>query len=324
MDLISIIVPVYNVGQLLNECVGSLIKQTYDNLEIILVDDGSPDECPKICDEWAKRDERIKVIHKQNGGLPDARNAGLAIATGDYIAFVDCDDWVEKTYIEDLYKALKDTDSDISVCGIKMQWDDGKSMTLTGKGCFVLDNKQAFESIITEEKLNQVVWNKLYKREIIQGIDFSVGKFHEDVFWSYQVIAKAKKVAVIDELLYIYRQRTQSMMGSGLSLKSIDDIEAKVKRQSFVEKNYPDLTVIAKKSLLFHCIYYMQKLLRGEVKEKSEVNEIKGKLKKYYKENKFTSSEKKQLNKKERTIFNFADISLVATGRLRNFLKMGI
>lgn len=324
MELVSIIVPIYKVEEYLDKCVESLVNQTYTDLEIILVDDGSPDNSPKICDAWVEKDERIKVIHKQNGGISDARNEGMKAATGKYIAFVDSDDWVENNYIEYLYRALKESNSDISVCGVKMKWENGDEKRFTKKGNYVLDNAEAFKNIITEKNINQVVWNKLYKYELIKDIKFEVGKIHEDVFWSYQAVAKASKVAIIEDQLYIYRQRQQSIMSDGLSLKSLNAIEAKSEILKFVKQNYPDLTVIAKKSMLYNCMYLMQRLLREKIKEKAQAKELKEKLNKYYKDNKFTKTEKKQLNKNERLIFNLADISLSGTSRLRNLLKKGI
>ena len=128
--MISVIVPIYNVEKYVNKCVGSIVNQTYTNLEIILVDDGSPDRCPEICDEWAKKDSRIKVIHKKNGGLSDARNAGMKIASGDYIAFVDSDDWIAPEMYERLLMAIKNDNSDIAACAVKMVWEDGSSRTI--------------------------------------------------------------------------------------------------------------------------------------------------------------------------------------------------
>lgn len=118
MEQISIVVPIYKVEAFLDRCVASLVNQTYQNLEIILVDDGSPDRCGQICDEWAKKDARIRVIHKENGGLSDARNAGIGIATGKYIAFIDSDDWVSKLYIEKLYQIMQLENGDIAECEI--------------------------------------------------------------------------------------------------------------------------------------------------------------------------------------------------------------
>ena len=140
---ISVIVPVYKVEPYLDRCVQSVVNQTYPNLEIILVDDGSPDQCPVMCDTWAKKDPRIRVIHKKNGGLSDARNAGMAAASGEYISFVDSDDWIAPEMLERLVKALERDDSDIAACAVEMVWEDGReNKTLT---VLYLIYKNAFE-----------------------------------------------------------------------------------------------------------------------------------------------------------------------------------
>ena len=201
--LLSIIIPVYNVEKYLNRCVQSIVDQTYKNLEIILVDDGSPDNCPAMCDAWAKRDCRIKVIHKKNGGLSDARNAGMAIANGELMGFVDSDDWISPEMYQLLYERLEADNSDISACGVEMVWEDGTpSRMLTKSGCCVLDREEAMQAIIEESWLKQPVWYKMYKTEQIRDISFPVGKYHEDVFWSYQAVARARRVSVVDTPCY--------------------------------------------------------------------------------------------------------------------------
>ena len=160
--LISIIVPVYDVEPYLRKCIDSILIQSYRDLEIILVDDGSPDNCGAICDEYAEKDKRIKVIHKKNGGLSDARNAGLDIATGEYIGFVDSDDWVMPDMYEYLYKAVKEYDADMSVCGYYDYW--GK--TISGRYCQDIQVYKGQEGIkaLLDLKFGNYVWNKLYKR----------------------------------------------------------------------------------------------------------------------------------------------------------------
>ena len=191
--LISIIVPIYKVEQYLGRCVESIVNQTYKNLEIILVDDGSPDNCPAMCDNWACKDARIKVVHKQNGGLSDARNAGMDIAKGEYIAFVDSDDYVRSDMYELLYNNMQENESDISACGVEMVREDETPIAmLTPLGSYVLNNEEAMIAIIEEDVLKQPVWYKLYKLKCVQNNYFPVGKYHEDIFWSYLAVAKAK------------------------------------------------------------------------------------------------------------------------------------
>ncbi len=263
-ELISVIVPVYKVEAYLDKCVHSIVDQTYRGLDIILVDDGSPDNCPAMCDAWAERDGRIRVIHKENGGLSDARNAGMAVATGNYIGFVDSDDYIAPTMYARLMQKLTETDSDISACGVTMMWDDGSTKMLTAPGETVLDNAAAMEAIVRETWLKQPVVYKLYRRETVDGILFEKGKCHEDVFWSYQPIARAKRVCVFDEPLYFYRQRTDSIMGEQFSVKRLDALEAKEKMLEFLKKNYPSLVDVAQNDLYFYCVYLMQTALRAK------------------------------------------------------------
>lgn len=257
--LISVIIPVYKVEAYLDQCVASVVNQTYQNLEIILVNDGSPDRCPAICDEWVLKDRRIKVVHKENGGLSDARNAGMAAASGGLIGFVDSDDWISPDMYQLLFQRMTEDDSDISVCGVEMVWDDGTpSRRLTRVGSCILNAEESMKAIIDESWLKQPVWYKLYKAELICDIPFPVGKFHEDVFWSYQAVGRAKRVSITDRPCYFYRQRSDSIMGEGYSLKRLDAVEAKTRRLEYLRENYDTLVSMGKKDLLFTCMYHGQ------------------------------------------------------------------
>lgn len=256
---ISVIVPVYKVEPFLDRCVQSIVNQSYSNLEIILVDDGSPDKCPTMCDAWAKKDSRIKVIHKENGGLSDARNVGMSIATGELVGFVDSDDWIAPNMYQHLYDLMVKDNSDIVACGIKMIWEDKTpSRILTKSGCCVLNKEEAMRAIIEESWLKQPVWNKLYKMALIRDIHFPVGKYHEDVFWSYQAIARAERVSVSDHVGYFYVQRSGSIMGEGYSLKRLDAVEAKYQMLEFIRRNYPTLVSVCETELFYTCLYHGQ------------------------------------------------------------------
>ncbi len=259
--MISIIVPIYNVEPYLETCIRSLTEQTCTDLEILLVDDGSTDGCAAICDAWAAKDHRIRVIHKDHGGPSDARNAGLAIAQGDFIGFVDSDDYIAPTMYQELMDRLTETGSDIAVCGARMVWENGKTAMLTCPGSAVLDNTAAMKSIITEDWLKQTVWNRLYRRFTVENIPFETGKLHEDVYWSYQAIARAAQVCVFDTPLYFYRQRNASIMGVSYSLRRLDAVRAKVQRQEFLEWHYPVLASLGRTNLLFFCLYNGQMAL---------------------------------------------------------------
>ncbi len=257
--LISIIIPVYKVEKYLDKCIESVVGQSYRNLEIILVDDGSPDNCPVMCDVWAEKDSRIKAIHKENGGLSDARNTGMAIATGEFIGFVDSDDWIHPEMYQNLYDLMTADGSDIAACGVEMVWEDGtSSRRLTRAGCCKLNREEAMRAIIEESWLKQPVWYKLYKTGLIWDIIFPVGKYHEDVFWSYQAVAKAEKVSVTDKVGYYYVQHNGSIMDESYSLKRLDAIEAKKNRIHFINERFPAMETLTQIDLLFSCMYHGQ------------------------------------------------------------------
>ena len=259
--MISIIVPIYKVEEYFPRCVDSLLGQTDGDFELILVDDGSPDRCGAICDEYAAKDPRIFVIHKENGGLSDARNAGLEIARGEYIAFVDSDDWVSPRYLELLRQGLETTGSDICECGILRT--EGTSCPEPGETVSeVFDTVTALEELIRDGKFHQYVWNKLYRRETIGDIRFPLGKTNEDEFWTYQVFGRATCAARIDPVLYNYFQRPGSIMGVGYSLKRLDGLEAKARRQTYVEQCFPQLAGQAKRNLHISCVYSGQMVIR--------------------------------------------------------------
>ncbi len=219
--LVSIIIPIYKVEQYLRECVDSVIAQTYTNLEIILVDDGSPDKCPEICDEYAKQDSRIKVIHKPNGGLSDARNAGIEIAKGKYLSFVDSDDVIHNKIIEVLMNPiLDDVSVQISCCNFKPFYDD--TQPCLQQQITSITEIYSFKDYYTKRRC-VAAWSKIYTKALFEGIVFPVGHYHEDVYTTYKVCYKALKIAYTDNQLYYYRQRKGSIM-STYSMKRIADL----------------------------------------------------------------------------------------------------
>lgn len=268
MDLISVIVPVYKVEKYLDRCVESIVNQTYKNLEIILVDDGSPDNCGAMCDSWAEKDSRIKVIHKENGGLSDARNAGMDAATGDLMGFVDSDDYISPDMYQLLYENILENNSDVSACGVQIVFEDDRPANLLTKdGNIVLNTGEAMKAIIEESYLKQPVWYKLYKTELIKDIPFVKGKYHEDVFWSYQAIGKAKIVSVFDLPCYFYLQRDGSIMGENYSLKRLDALDAKCQRIEYLKEKFPSLVSDARIDLFYSCLYLGQQALLNSDKE---------------------------------------------------------
>lgn len=321
--LISVIIPVYNVEKYLNRCVESIVGQTYRNLEIILVDDGSPDRCPAMCDAWAEKDNRIKVVHKKNGGLSDARNAGLEMAGGELIGFVDSDDWIAPDMYQCLYETMKADNSDVAACGVKMVWeDDTLPQILTKAGSCVLNRNEAMQALIEESWLKQPVWYKLYKAELIRNIWFPVGKYHEDVFWSYQAIGAAERVSVIDHAGYYYWQRSGSIMGEEYSLKRLDVIEALEYRQEYLERYFPDLAAKARCGLWFSCMFHGQKILQN-LPAQERLNAFQY-INRVLQRHPFSSSMLKGMVRKEVFWIRMAKLSLITACRIRNALKIGL
>ncbi len=248
--LISIIVPVYNVESYLERCLESLKRQWYDNLEIILVDDGSTDNSGKICDDFAKREKRAKVFHKRNGGLSDARNYGLKKAVGEMLAFVDSDDYIDESYISDMYYEMRHSDADIVVCGFNNNVP--RSEILSGKDATI-------RLLTRQENLEIVAWNKLYKKELFIDNDiwFPKGKKNEDSLTIYKVLSKAKKVAYLDKSLYSYVDRDESIMNTGRIQDRLAMRELAAREAIEYFKDNDDLLSAARISLLLAEFAYL-------------------------------------------------------------------
>ena len=321
--LISVIVPVYKVEAYLDKCVQSILDQTYENLEIILVDDGSPDNCPVMCDAWSEKDSRIKVIHKKNGGLSDARNAGMAVATGELLGFVDGDDWIEPNMYELLFRHMQEDKADIAACGVEMVWEDGTlSRMLTANDNCVLSKAEGMKAIINEDLLKQPVWYKLYKTALIKDIPFAVGKCHEDVFWSYQAVGQAERIAVFNTPCYHYVQRKGSIMGASFSVKRLDGFDAKLLRLTYITNHFPGLVYLAKRDLWFFCFYSGQAALRYMTKSNQRF--VFKKLKQALPRLSLSFEENKNLLKKERFWITLGRIYLKGTCHIRNLLHIGL
>lgn len=238
-ELISIIIPIYKVEKYLDKCIKSVVNQTYRNLEIILVDDGSPDDCPHICDEWKKKDSRIEVIHKANGGLSDARNAGIEVAKGDYIGFVDSDDYIEKEMYQQLYEAIKSENADLAICNLEYVKEEGGILSMDSPiKNEVFGGREGLHKLVGKNSWCYVtVPNKLYSRAALKGIKFPVGKLHEDEFVIHKIFSQCDRVASIETKLYKYVQRGGSIMSNTKTVKSLDAIEAICERIYFYKEN---------------------------------------------------------------------------------------
>lgn len=236
--LISVIVPVYKVELYLRQCVDSLLAQTYSNLEIILVDDGSPDNCPLICDEYARKDSRIRVIHKENGGLSDARNVGIAAARGEYIGFIDSDDWVMPDMYEYLYNGMQQYGADITVCEYYEVW--AKKYRATYRPEVRIFEGSDVVNAILMLKVGSYAWNKLYKRELWgDEIRYPAGKLYEDVRTTYRVFENAKLVAALPEPKYFYRRTGESITSNNSIRNKAQSVEARIERFERIADQYP-------------------------------------------------------------------------------------
>lgn len=260
---ISVIVPIYNVEKYICRCVDSILNQTYKNIEIILVDDGSPDNCPKICDEYAAKDSRIRVVHKKNGGLSDARNAGMAVANGEFISFIDGDDYIDCDMLLDLFGCITEDESDIVSCGVRWVDEDGKVIINDCADTHtVLNDAEAMKELLLDGLLKQHVWNKLYRTSVIRNILFEKGKCNEDVFWSYQAIGNSHRISILPKVHYNYIQRSNSIMGVGYSEKWLDALDANDLRCKYIKKNYPDLYNLSLYTYVGNCMFHLQCALK--------------------------------------------------------------
>ncbi len=242
MEKISVIVPIYKVENYLERCVNSIRNQTHKNLEILLVDDGSPDRCGEMCDSYAKEDTRITVIHKENGGLSDARNVGIEASTGEYLAFVDSDDWLDPDMLELLYKMAKKHGADIAECSWRNIYKDCiiEETSCTAEQ-IVGDNVVALAGMLDWKYFKPIACNKLYHKSVIGNVRFPKGKIHEDEFTVYKYVYAAKKIAYIDVSRYNYdRSRTDSITGTEFKAQNLVVCEAFRERIDFFREHKLD------------------------------------------------------------------------------------
>lgn len=226
IPIISIVVPVYNVEKYVGHCIQSILNQTYNKFELILVDDGSTDDSGKLCDEWAEKDNRIVVIHKENGGLSDARNAGIEIAKGEYLAFVDSDDYISPSMYQRLFSSVNNYDADIAMCLAYNIYDDDSTYYDIEFGNLTIFQKNEILKSLFNHKLNNFAWNKLYKRELFNDIRYPKGKIYEDLFTTYRLLDKCNKVVLDSSQLYYYRIRKDSIMGKARKVINPDKFQA--------------------------------------------------------------------------------------------------
>jgi len=295
-NIITVVVPIYNVSKYLNACIDSILNQNYRNLEVILVDDGSTDESAKICDEYEKKDARIIVFHKKNGGLSSARNVGIDNATGEFITFIDSDDYVGPTFIETLYESIRNWDSQISMCDF-LRVDENKELDE-----IVINNSPRQEDFFSPEEaiknvyssdyhgIDFVAWAKLYRIELFTttGIRYPEGKLHEDTFTTYKLFYEAKKLSYVDYPLYYYRIREGSIMNAQFNLKRLDMLEATREMCDFLRrKGHKELLKLAFIEHLHNTKKIISEMLQSPNVDKTDIKSVCKDLKRdisYYKD----------------------------------------
>lgn len=260
---ISVVIPIYNVEKYLDRCILSVVNQKYVNLEIILVDDGSTDSSGQICDLWERKDKRIVALHKENGGLSDARNFGMERASGDLISFVDSDDYIEEGFFSRLYAVMSKYNADIVECNSVMFYGETCSNYVISDKVVEFSAEDALRELIMQRQFRQTVWNKLYRRNLVTEI-FPVGKINEDEYWTYKIFANSDKIAHLDDELYFYFQREDSIMHRKYDVRRIDGVNAQEERMIFLKDKYPSLYSVSILYYLNACIYHFQTLQRNK------------------------------------------------------------
>lgn len=262
-EKISIIVPIYNVEKYLRKCIDTIVNQTYKNLEIILVNDGSTDNSYKICEEYACKDKRIKTINKENGGLSDARNAGLKIATGEYVSFIDSDDYIELDMIYNLYQGIIKNYADICCCGKVLEYEKN-NVSVNNKSEFCIDNVEALRKILIGDNIDNSACDKLFNIKLFEDIEFPVNRYFEDIATVYKVFLKAKKVVHINNIGYHYVIRKNSISTEKFSKKQFDALIFTKEMVIDVIKLYPELAEESNAFLFLEYITTMRKIKRAE------------------------------------------------------------
>ena len=262
MKKISVVVPVYKVEEFLPYCVESIVNQTYKNLEIVLVDDGSPDSCGKICDEWAQKDARIKVIHKENGGVSSARNVALDVITGEYLFFADADDTIHPKMCEYLVKVLEQNDADISACSWRKVYNiacpENAEYNIDKTSVDTYEGEEVFDLLFNKKvPLIMAVWSKLYKSEVYKNIRYPEGRVHEDDAVAHKVLHNCKKLCYVDLPLYNNTQRNGSITSTGFSKKRLIVLDTLKERIEFVKTNQPKFVdKVIKHDMRISILYY--------------------------------------------------------------------
>lgn len=317
---ISIIVPVYKIERYLRQCVDSILVQTYTNLEVILVNDGSPDNCGKIIDEYSLKDRRIIAIHKENGGISDARNAGIEVATGQYLGFIDSDDWIEPDMIELLYNNLIAQNADISLCSFTFSYVNFERPLCDKRQLFILDSDQAIIQCLAGNAFTVASWGKLYKREIFSSIRYPIDKQYEDAFIIVDVMTEARVIVGDSIPKYHYRMRGSSTTNNNSSSmdfsRLMNIVEAHENICQSVETKTPHTKNFCKSMLLKAIFFVLQIMLRSNDRKRlSEYPRLLSAIRDNYRfiieSSDFTRNEKIRLTALKINIYLFKLLQLV-------------
>lgn len=251
-SLITVIVPVYMVDKYLEQCIKSIVEQTYSELEIIIIDDGSSDSCSAICDSWAMKDDRIFIVHKKNGGLSSSRNAGLDICKGDYITFVDSDDWIVQNCVSVMHKAMVDNGAEVCSANMNEFDEDTGSIHQISKKAFIAGPEETLMKLYRTYEFPVSAAPKMYLAKIWKELRFPVGRNYEDAYTTYLAVDAAQRIMHLSDALYLYRVRSGSIMTSSFSLSNLDRVRAWKENYLFCKKKYPKVAPYARIQWLEH------------------------------------------------------------------------
>ena len=265
MPIISIIVPVYNSENRLKSCIDSILNQTFRDFELILVNDGSKDSSGKICEDYAEKDTRVKVIHQSNMGVSEARNTGLKYSVGTYIGFVDSDDYIDKKMYETLYNLMIKNNAEITVCGVREKWPDKEMVYSEKSELLILHKQDSIKFLFIGKYLTMYAVNKLYKKSLFNEIKYPRGKIYEDTIITPQLFSLANKVVYTSESFYNYVRSSGSITTSEFSQKDMDIIEAGKSVLEFAKEKFPSLIKEAEYRYFWSYMCVIDRMILGGI-----------------------------------------------------------
>lgn len=321
--MVSVIVPIYQAEKFIGKCVESILEQTYSDFELILVDDGSSDASFEICSMYAREDSRIVLIRTENLGSAHARNAGLKCAKGEYISFVDADDYLEPEFLRKLVLIIQQNHADVVECDFFLVEKNMKRTESAWHGqCIELDKVQAMREHLADQFCRQIVWNKLYRKTLVQDKWFVEGKTIDDEFWTYKIIGSADKIIHVSEPLYNYVQHEESVMHRKYGLKRLQALEAQALRLDYIRNEIPELKCYVEEIFWFACMYHVQMSLKYLDKElcSTVIMSVEKLLEESIKEFAFV----KELSILKKIWITMSKMNFKYTCKIRNILKIGL